>query len=128
MNYLEYIKDFDNLAAENERVYEFRKIYNSNIEQFIDYYYSNDSDSESHNETVNSNIDIKEEDYSEISSKYIRLRSSNGYLSPTNLTQTSLPVMSNMEYLALKNNQLSTLFKKGINEMEEIQLSNQIMQ
>lgn len=38
MNYLEYIKDFDNLAQENERVYEFRRIFNSPIEDFIDYY------------------------------------------------------------------------------------------
>lgn len=52
MNYLEYIKDFDNLAKENERVYEFRKIYNSDIENFIDYYYSDDSQDLDESETI----------------------------------------------------------------------------
>lgn len=41
MNYLEYIKDFDNLAEANETVYEFRKIFNSDIDKFIEYYNDN---------------------------------------------------------------------------------------
>jgi hypothetical protein len=44
MNYLEYIKDFDNLAKVNESVYDFRKIFNSNLDQFISYYYSQQSE------------------------------------------------------------------------------------
>lgn len=38
MNYLEYIKDFDNLAAQNEKIYEFKKIFDSDINQFIKFY------------------------------------------------------------------------------------------
>ena len=40
INYLDYIKDFSDLRKENERIYEFRKMYNSNIEDCIEFYYS----------------------------------------------------------------------------------------
>ena len=40
MNYIEYIKDFDNLMVENEKVYMFRQIFETNIEDYIEFYYS----------------------------------------------------------------------------------------
>lgn len=41
MEYLKYIKDFDDLATENEKIYEFKRIYESDID-FVDYYYSDE--------------------------------------------------------------------------------------
>lgn len=38
MQYLDYIKDFDNMMEENERVYELQKIMDSNLEEYINYY------------------------------------------------------------------------------------------
>lgn len=40
MHYLDHIKDFDNLRLENERCYELQMIYDSNIEEFAEYYQS----------------------------------------------------------------------------------------
>jgi hypothetical protein len=45
MKYLNYIKDFDDLAAQNEKIYEFKKLFNTNIDEFIDYYYSDEMSS-----------------------------------------------------------------------------------
>lgn len=51
MKYLKYIKNFDNLAEQNEKIYDFRKIYNSNTYDFIDFYYSDEgSDQEQYDE------------------------------------------------------------------------------
>jgi hypothetical protein len=51
MKYLDYIKNFDDLAGENEKVYEFRKIFESNLDNFIDYYYSDNMSSGQNSET-----------------------------------------------------------------------------
>ena len=40
MVYLDYIKDKANLRLENEKIYELRMIYNSNIEEYVQWYYS----------------------------------------------------------------------------------------
>ena len=40
MVYLDYIKDKANLGLENEKIYELRMIYNSNIEEYVQWYYS----------------------------------------------------------------------------------------
>ncbi len=42
MKYLFYIKDFKNLMEENEKTYNLKKIFNSNIETFIKYYNSDE--------------------------------------------------------------------------------------
>ena len=46
MIYLDYIKDFDNLRAENEKIYELRMIYNSNIEDYVHWYYADEFSSQ----------------------------------------------------------------------------------
>ena len=45
MEYLKYIKDFDNLAEQNERIYGFKKLFQTDINDYIDYYYSDEMSS-----------------------------------------------------------------------------------
>lgn len=48
MQYLTYIKDFDNLAKENDQIFEFRKILSyipAKVKDFIYYYYSENNSS-----------------------------------------------------------------------------------
>ena len=45
MNYLEYIKDFDDLATENEEIYGFKSMFNSNIDEYESYYKSKNNTS-----------------------------------------------------------------------------------
>jgi TFIIF-interacting CTD phosphatase-like protein len=45
MKYLKYIKDFDNLAEQNEKIYQFRKVFNSDIQDYIGFYYEDDMSS-----------------------------------------------------------------------------------
>lgn len=40
MHYLTYIKQFDSMAQENDKVFQFRAIYRIENSSFIDYYYS----------------------------------------------------------------------------------------
>ena len=52
IQYLKHIKDFDNLAAENERIYGFRKMFNGDVPEFIDYYFSDNNTSRQENVTL----------------------------------------------------------------------------
>lgn len=45
MKYLKYIKNFENLAEQNEKIYQFKRIFNSNIHEFIDFYYEDEMSS-----------------------------------------------------------------------------------
>jgi len=40
INYLDYIKDFEDLRAENEKMYELRQIFNTKIDSYVEWYYS----------------------------------------------------------------------------------------
>ena len=45
MKYMKYIKDFSNLAEQNERIYDFRKVFNSDLQDYINFYYNDDNSS-----------------------------------------------------------------------------------
>ncbi len=48
MKYLYYLKDFKNLKEENEKTYNLKKIFDSNIETYIKYYNSDEWSEEWH--------------------------------------------------------------------------------
>lgn len=71
MNYLEYIKDFDDLAKENERIHELKKLYDSPIADFTDYYFYDDEFSSVNEDLENKDIEV----YDLLGSEYLRLNS-----------------------------------------------------
>lgn len=66
MNYLEYIKDFDNMAAANERIHAFRKVFNSNLSEFISFYDECSSGSECDDEESEVIITLSEYNQEEV--------------------------------------------------------------
>jgi len=57
MQYLLYIKDFEDMAAENDRIYQLRKLYDSDFTDFIKFYYSQNNTSRSSASDSGSKID-----------------------------------------------------------------------
>jgi hypothetical protein len=63
MKYLYYLKDFKNLKEENEKTYNLKKIFDSNIETYIKYYNSDEWSEEWHqdfdDDGITENLNIK---------------------------------------------------------------------